>query len=131
MPEITFEWDNPEQTVIIAQYPKGWTWDDYHRVIDRVADALIAHDEPVSFINVYAPGAVHPGSAPITHYRRTLRTVKVAYFAYITTDALVIATLKAFVKLMDLPQGDRWDIFATVEEGRQFIHARMKQGSTD
>jgi len=36
----TIRWHDPEQTILYVVYPKGWTWDDFHKIEMTVQDIL-------------------------------------------------------------------------------------------
>ena len=89
MPDIRIQWNDAAQTTILAHYPPGWTWDDYHNILDRLVQLTGGRDAPVHFINVYEPGAHIPRTTAAPHHRRTVRDLKVGVTVYVTADPLV------------------------------------------
>ena len=39
-------WDNPEKTILVREFPKDWTWDDYRLSIQKMRQMLqeVEHD---------------------------------------------------------------------------------------
>ena len=37
---ITYEWDNPEQTILLETFEGRWTLEEYHTLVDAAADML-------------------------------------------------------------------------------------------
>lgn len=47
---ITYDWDNPEQTLIRLRAEGAWNWNDLHKTMRRAGFWLDAVDHPVDLI---------------------------------------------------------------------------------
>jgi hypothetical protein len=129
MPEIQIQWLDQERQIMKVDYPEGWTWDDYHHNIDRIVDLLSADDnpDPIYFINVYPQGVRLPASAPSTHYRRTVRSIKIGYVVYITHDPILISTLRTFLHSISYRRGLQYDFAGDITEALAIVEAVIAQ----
>lgn len=125
MPEIRIEWDDSAQTTILAYYPPGWTWSDYHHVLDRLVEMIGERDVPTHFINVYELGARIPNSPFSPHQKRSTRDLKVGISLYVTADTTVISMLRVSQQLLKRSEGVHYGFTRTVEEARAMLQQML------
>jgi hypothetical protein len=60
---ITFDWDNPQETVIRLRADGDWNWNDLHKNMRRAAFWLDASDGPVDLVLDLRGGSRLPAGA--------------------------------------------------------------------
>jgi hypothetical protein len=126
MTDITFEWLDEETRIIQGNYPRRWTWTEYHENLDRLQEQLDDDQNLYYFVNVYEKGATLPMGSPMPHYNRAKRTAKVGYVMYVTTDNLLKATLRVFLNGVQYKEGVNYDFAADVDEALAIIAEKQQ-----
>lgn len=124
MPEIKLEWLDEPRNILRVNYPQGWDWDDYHDVLDRVAEVQGDRTDPVTFVNVYERGALLPRTAPGSHWQRTVRTFTIDFVVYVTQDVVLKTILRRFLHTINFTEGEKYTFAESVEEALDLLTKR-------
>jgi hypothetical protein len=114
-------WDNEEKTIIRIDYDVGWTWDDYHKVIDGIAALLQGIEYPTHVISVQPAGTRLPAGAPLETYRQKLAHRPQHMTVYVTADPAMRDDLITYGETRGRKEGQHFWFTATVDEARQLI----------
>jgi hypothetical protein len=132
---ITLKWDNPEETILIIQYEKPWTWAEFSRAYEDMFTYLNSVKHPVDMVFDIRNGGFPPPGA-ITRFRQVGQTEHpngrrlvfvapklLSQFVNSTLDILKIAYLGAF-------QSPKFLFVTSLEEARILLSEQKAQKSS-
>jgi hypothetical protein len=125
MAEITYKWIDRSRHILQVNYPRDYTWDDYHRNIDQLAEELQGDDAPLYIIDVYEMGTRLPANIVSPHWKRTIRTLQIGYVVYVSEDKVLIALLRNFLHTIDYKEGKKYNFAKTIAEAQSIIEAKL------
>lgn len=126
MPEIHFEWFDQARHILRADYPRNYTWDDYHLAIDAIAEMMKDDESPLYVINVYEQGARMPQSIVSPHWKRTQRTLHIGYVVYVSKDAVLMSLLRNFLHTIHYKEHINYNFAPTFEEALVILEQKIK-----
>lgn len=125
MTPITFEWLDDDQTIVHVFYPRQWAWDEYHNNLNRLTETIVDANKTIYIINEYEEGSHLPTGSPISHYRRSNRTLNIGFITYVTTNNTLKAMLRAFLNGIQFNEGVQYIFVGNVEDALTAIHERQ------
>ena len=126
MPEIHFEFLDQERYILRVDYPKNYSWDDYHQNIDAIAEIMKDDESLLYVINVYELGARMPQSIVSPHWKRTQRTLNIGYVVYVTKDAVLMSLLRNFLRTIAYKEHQNYDFAPTIEDAMLILGEKME-----
>ena len=121
MTAIDWVWDESLPDTIQARFSIGWTWEDYHALLDELKTSIEDPQTEIHWIVIYSPGARIPQGATSPHHKRSANVVKLGVTVSITNDPVVIATVRQSQKILGRKENIHFAIRNTVEEAQEFI----------
>jgi hypothetical protein len=126
MPAIRYEWLDQATYILRVDYPKNYTWDDYHHNIDAIAEMLGDDESPLYVVNVYEFGARIPQSIVSPHWKRTTRTLNIGYVVYVTKDTILMSLLRNFLRTIVYREGEQYDFAESLEAALAILKQKIK-----
>lgn len=86
---ITLNWDNAQQTIILIQYERPWSWDDFDQTAHDLINMMGQVDHTIHIIFDISHAGMPPGGA-MTRFKRVLdiKHVNRGRLIFISTPAL-------------------------------------------
>jgi hypothetical protein len=126
MPTIRHEWLDQSRYILRVDYPKNYTWDDYHQNIDAIAELMGEDESPLYVVNVYEWGARIPQSIVSPHWKRTTRTLNIGYVVYVTKDSILMSLLRSFLRTIVYREGEQYDFAETLDAALAILKQKIK-----
>lgn len=125
---ITANWDNPEKTVIRADFHPFWSWDDYHATNLIIAKMLSEDpsDKPVPIINIYHPGTNIPMENAVQHIAFMVDVLPTNIIILICDDNFR-EDIYSFARLFGYRKDETFFNAEDVEHGRQIADMLLQK----
>lgn len=125
MSNIVLQWDDAEQSIILADFVAKWTWDDFHEALTRAYEMAASVPHRVDIIANSRVSVPMPSGSAFSHLSRVskLQPENVKVIAIVTQNSF-IRTVNEVLFRINRKAAESGAIARTVEEAREIIAAR-------
>ena len=127
------EWLDAQKTIMGCTGEGTWTWDDYHKTLDEIANQFKATQRRVDLVIMSTPNAVVPKGSSMPHYQRAMRIMpqNLGLLVMVTNNAFARTIVSIFTKVYPNKDNIKLMMVPTLQEARTRIaNDRMKQVRT-
>lgn len=124
-------WEDKANNIYRAEFPRGWTWDDYHIFLDSLPEQVEDSEQALHMIIVYLAGAGMPKGSPRPHHGRSAKILKLGVTVSVTEDAIVIAYVRQSQRMLKRQENIDFTFRKTVEEANQFIIQQIQNSQPE
>jgi hypothetical protein len=123
---VRIEWDNPEQTVLLAHYEGHWTWEEFYQAAKecQVLSATVPHKV---YIIANMVNGVMPQGEPFGYNKEETGhlSAKIGFVVMVSGSRFIQLLMNISARMIPKWRG-KYHAAATIEEARAFIENDMR-----
>lgn len=132
---IELYWDNDEQTIMLCEFEKSWTWDDLFATFDKIKKVTATRDHVIGAILDIGHGVKIPGGS-IFNLETRNKAMQMLKMGGGEKGPMVIVGANSFIKAIyhavgtiDSKAQDDIYFAKTLAEAREIMDRRLTQTS--
>ena len=123
------EWLDAQKTIMGCTGEGTWTWDDYHKTLDEIANQFKATQRRVDLVIISKPNAIVPKGSSMPHYQRAMRIMppNLGLLVMVTNNTFARTIVSIFSKVYPNKDNVKLVMVASLDEAKIRIASdRMK-----